>query len=55
MTLAQEADIRERLFKAMRSDIETMSEYGDNEEALLHEVMTVDKDILQAYCEVFLE
>ena len=38
----------------MRADMETMSEYGDNEHALLAEVMTCDGEILQAYIDTFL-
>ena len=49
-----ESELREKLFYAMRSDIETMSEYGDNEHALLAEIMTVDADILSEYASVFL-
>lgn len=54
MTLAEETALRERLFYAMRSDMETMSEYGDDEHALLHEVMTVDGEILETYVDTFL-
>ena len=53
-TPIKEADIREKLFYAMRADMETMSEYGDNENALLAEVMTVDDEILQIYIDTFL-
>ena len=50
----QTADLIDKLFYAMRSDIETMSEYGDNEHALLHELLTADEEILKAYKETFL-
>lgn len=50
----QTAELIDKLFYAMRADMETMSEYGDNEHALLHELLTADEEILKAYAEVFL-
>lgn len=50
----QTANLIDKLFYAMRADIETMSEYGDNEHALLHELLTADEEILKAYEETFL-
>ena len=54
-TPIKEAEIREKLFYAMRSDMETMSEYGDNEHALFAEIMTADDEIIEAYAEAFLD
>jgi len=48
------SELIEKLFHAMRADIETMSEYGDNESALYHELLTADDEILKAYEETFL-
>lgn len=48
------AELIDKLFYAMRADIETMSEYGDNESALYHELLTADEEILEAYAETFL-
>lgn len=50
----QTAELIDKLFYAMRADLETMSEYGDNESALYHELLTADDEILKAYEETFL-
>lgn len=42
------------LFDAMRSDFTTMAEHGDNEQALLQELLTCDDKILQIYKDTFL-
>lgn len=55
MTINEKDKLIKRLFHAMSNDIETMSEYGDNEHALLAELLTVDDDILQEYAATFLE
>lgn len=45
--------MRQRLFDKMRCDIGVMAEWGDDEVALLREVMTCDEDVLAAYCELW--
>lgn len=37
------------LFRRMSCDMETMSYYGDDERALLNELLTADDEILDAY------
>ena len=46
---------RLKLFEIMRNDMETMSEYGDDEAALYNELMTADNDIISTYASVFIE
>lgn len=41
------------LFRKMSCDMETMSYYGDDERALLRELLTADEDILKAYCTIW--
>lgn len=41
------------LFRRMSHDMETMSYYGDDERALLRELLTADEDILKAYCTIW--
>lgn len=45
----------DKLFEAMRNDMETMSEYGDDETALKRELLTADESIIDAYINVFLK
>ena len=47
-------DLKKALFEAMRNDLETMSEYGDDEKALWQELNTADDDILEEYKKVFI-
>lgn len=47
-------DLIEKLFSVMSCDMDTMSQYGDDESALLEELKTADDDILKAYASVFL-
>ena len=46
---------KKRLFEAMRNDLNTMAEYGDDEDALKQEIDTADADILEEYAKTFLE
>lgn len=48
-------DIRLKLFEAMRTDFDTMSQYGDDESALYNEIMTADNNMIEAYKQVFIE
>lgn len=45
--------MRQRLFERMRCDMGVMAEWGDDEAALLAEVMTCDEEVLQAYLELW--
>lgn len=43
----------QELFRRMSCDMETMSYYGDDDRALMHELLTADDDVLKAYCEIW--
>lgn len=45
--------MRQQVYERMRCDLGVMAEWGDDEVALLNEVMTCDEDILRAYCEIW--
>lgn len=47
-------ETKKRLFEAMRQDMRTMSEYGDNETELLQEIATADNNIIDIYIDTFL-
>lgn len=47
-------DLRYRLFWAMSSDIEVMSEHGDSDLSLYEELQEADTDILECYADTFL-
>ena len=49
------ADLRKRLFEAMRNDIGVMAEHNDSEASLMAELNSADQDILDAYADTFLE
>ena len=49
------AELRKRLFEAMRNDIGVMAEHNDSEASLLAELNNADADILEAYADTFLD
>ena len=49
------AELRQRLFEAMRNDIGVMAEHNDSEASLLAELNSADQDILEAYADTFLD
>lgn len=51
--MVRRCEVRQQLYERMRSDLCVMAEWGDDESALLAEVMTCDEDVLRAYCEIW--
>lgn len=47
-------ELIEKLFEAMRNDINIMSEHGDSEKSLELELINADNDILQEYAKIYL-
>lgn len=44
---------RQKVYERMRCDLSVMAEWGDDDVALLTEVMTCDEEILRTYCEIW--
>lgn len=45
---------RKALFEVMRTQMEVMSEHGDNETSLFNEILTADTEIIEAYKSLYL-
>lgn len=45
--------MRQKVYERMRCDLGVMAEWGDDESALLNEVMTCDEEILKVYCDTW--
>lgn len=49
------ADLRKKLFQAMKNDLGVMAEHNDSEESLLAELNSADPEILEMYADTFLD
>jgi len=47
-------DIKKLLYNVMSQDIGVMSEHGDNDIDLLHEIESADNEIINAYIDTYL-
>jgi hypothetical protein len=47
-------NLRDKVFNAMKNDIEVMTDYGDDENELYHEIYTAPIEIIKRYADIFL-